>query len=185
MKKWLFAALSLLVVCIIAAFILIPSSLNVSVRVGIKCTINGANRVLLDETGWSRWWPSQENQPSRPDSIYRYNDFDYVVSEKLYNQFVMVTSGKHSNQAGKLILVQYSIDSLEVFWEYQLQTGNNPFSRLTGYLQARKLKNNAIEILAALRKHLEDSKNIYGFNRHFYLYARNNKNYLHSFFTVL
>jgi hypothetical protein len=89
---------------------------------------------------------------------------EYSIKERLYNQFVVNTSIPDDTLTSRLTLIQHAIDSIQVFWEYDIKTGRNPVTRLRNYLLARKLRNDSEEMLTAMKSFLEKKENIYGYD---------------------
>src|SRR5688572_25120750 len=106
MKKWLLISAIVLTALVIGIYILIPSHLQVAVVTDVRCSVNGSNRVMLDESSWGKWWPDElQAHQNNTAKIYFYNNLQYNVKDKLYNQFIITTGKDGRTYSGKLVLL--------------------------------------------------------------------------------
>jgi hypothetical protein len=162
MKKWLTAFLLLILLLLISVYFLIPHNMQVSVQVDVRCTVNGANRVLQHHPQWSRWWPDRNANSGSAGNEYLFNGWNYKLETVYYNQYSITVTNRQSRFDSRLSLIPYSTDSLQLFWTYPIQTGYNPIKKVKQYLHARKIKHNAEKLLLRLKAFLEKPENIYG-----------------------
>jgi len=160
MKKILLFAFILLILCLGAIYVFIPSTIKVTSTSLVSCIPKNIAVSLNSPDKWRQWWPGVASKTS--DSFF-YKDFGYkltapytdgaaielkIASEKITSQIVIIPLGK---------------DSSGVEWKISLGAGSNPFKRLSQYATARDVKSSTQEILNSLSNFASNSQNIYGF----------------------
>lgn len=155
--------MAVIVITIAAIYLFIPSHLTIGCSVNVRCTAEGASRLLQHEESWVRWWPDASVSNGKDSTKYSYNHFTYTPDKKLYNKRMIITESNKVKALGSLNILSYSIDSLQLLWLSDLQTSMNPFTRLFQYQQTKKLKKDMNEILNRMKVFLRNDENIYGY----------------------
>ncbi len=166
MKKWLFFLLAVIILFSIGTYIFIPAKISISSTAFVKTTDLGAERFVLDETSWRKWWNYSDSLSRKNVFIgpFIYNGDKYHVTEKFYKSVDINISHNAESLNSKLLIVPLALDSTGIEWKTELSSGNDPFTKFTKYLDARKIKKNMDQVLASLGGFLSKIENVYGIN---------------------
>ena len=162
MKKILIAILLLLLASLMAIYVLIPSNIKVSKVLAINCSINAGTRFIMDTTQWNKWWPTQDTNQQLGHQKLEWKQASHQPDKALFNGFGIQTNFKDHSIQGELIFAQLGLDSMAVFWNYQLTSGWNPINRVTDYLFMKELKEVIADPLKGLQAFLESKEKVYG-----------------------
>jgi hypothetical protein len=162
MKKILIAILLLLLASLMAIYVLIPSNIKVSKVLAINCSINAGTRFIMDTTQWNKWWPTQDTNKQHVHQKLEWKQASHQADKALFNGFGIQTNFKDHSIQGELIFAQLGLDSMAVFWNYQLTSGWNPINRVTDYLFMKELKEVIADPLKGLQAFLESKEKVYG-----------------------
>lgn len=163
MRKLILILLVILAVCIASIYLLIPSSITVSSAEVVKTPDVAAERYIIDEHQWSRWWNYSEPNAASPEgSVYRNRDYSYRQTGKFYKSIDIAIEKDGLKLSSKLLLIPLSVDSTGIEWKTELPTGANPIARLMHYFEAKKLKQNMDGIMDNLKSFLSKTENVYG-----------------------
>lgn len=157
MKKILIALLFLLLASLMAIYVLIPSNIKVSKVLAVNCSINAGTRFIMDTTQWNKWWPTQDQNKK-----LEWKQAIHQADKALFNGFGIQTNFKEHSIKGELIYAQLGLDSMAVFWNYQLVSGWNPFQRISDYLFMKDLKDVITDPIKGLQAFLESKEKVYG-----------------------
>jgi hypothetical protein len=151
-------------------YFFIPEKIEISKVQFVKCNVNGAFRILRDETSWKNWWPkkfaTENKNETDNDSSFLYNGYSYQLNEVFYNSVSVVVSKKNTSIDSRINLIKISIDSVVVIWKCELDAGTNPLKRILNYQKANQLQDDFTSILLAYKNFVEQSSNIYGVDFH-------------------
>lgn len=162
MKKWLIGILLLFILLISCAWIFIPRVLTVSSTAFINCNVNGTSRYIGSEDNWVKWWAYNNNNQATAKP-FTSNGYTYRISRRSEHAAeVIIERGDLKVSSVMSIISLPYIDSLAIQWKTELESGLNPFKRITQYRRAREIKNNMEVIFSNLRSFLEKKENIYG-----------------------
>lgn len=166
MKKLLIFILLLLCVILISAYIFIPAKIEIREAIFIKANQTIANRFILDDTNWNRWWPKENKNYTTTDTIhaemYAYKNYNYSVAIKMLAGDSIFIKNNSLQLNSLLNIIPISPDTIAVQWRGQSETTANPFKRFNNYLQAKKMVNNMDELLQSMKMFLEKEENLYG-----------------------
>lgn len=162
MKKILIAILFLLLASLMAIYVLIPSNIKVSKVLAINCSINAGTRFIMDTSQWNKWWPQNETNKKTNAQKLEWKQASHQADNALFNGFGVQTNFKEHNIKGELIYAQLGLDSMAVFWNYQLASSWNPINRVTDYLFMKDLKEVITDPLKSLQAFLESKEKVYG-----------------------
>jgi hypothetical protein len=165
MKKFLIFLFSGVILLLVLIYALIPSQLEVSKVDYAKCNISAAFRVVSDTSSWQKWWPTKEGlirKTKSGEDDFFYRGFSFVMNEKFYNSLQVNIRSDMSDYNSRMNFIKLNIDSIAVFWKCEIPTSINPVTRFLKYREAESLKKSMTNLLANLRKFLENQKNIYG-----------------------
>ena len=136
-----------------ATWLFIPSTLTVSTSSGVKCNGQGTLRKLT------------------ADSILRHRLVENTgtnvstrISKFITHGFEIIMEYKNKPYPGHLLLIPVSADSTIISFESAVYTGNNPFNKMAGYLDALALKEQSKKMVLGLQNYLSVFENIYGFS---------------------
>jgi len=161
MKKFLVGVIILLLLFVALIYLLIPSHIEIKTSSIIKVSPQAAVRVLSRKAEWKTWWPGAAANDSL-SSMLQYGGTSYKIDQHLSNAFDIDILKKQDSVHSLLTLLPLHIDSLAIEWNGITNTGINPFNRIDQYFKVKDTKNDMEQILASLKKFLEDQKNIYG-----------------------
>jgi hypothetical protein len=155
MKKGIIILLTIAALAIAGIFIFIPSKIKISSVSKVHANSEGAQRVLMNEDNWTKWWPSEK--------AFQLDGNSYRISKKMISGFELMVSKGADSIASQLLVVGASTDTTVLIWSCELEAGNNPFKRIAGYNRAVSIKKDINLLLDSLNAFLGDQKNIYGF----------------------
>jgi len=163
MKKWLLIVVALIVLFFIGGYLLLPGEVTGSNLRTFNCNINSVNRYLFDESRWSKWWPG-EIVPDRTTgkSVFTYKGFQYHITEQKYNALDVQTTGDGLTAEGTLFFIPAKEDTILTEWKYSLKTGGNLAARWHLSAATKKLNDNVVAIMAAMKNFLDKPENVYG-----------------------
>ncbi|HEV8286522.1 MAG TPA: hypothetical protein VGQ09_19570 [Chitinophagaceae bacterium] len=162
MKRISWIVLILLFVLVAAAYASIPGKITVSSVSSFGANREGVYRFLINESNWKKWWPGSVSKGSNGSLLFRYEGYDFQI-EKIFYDVIQLKFRSNKNSFGSFLkVIPYAIDSIGVELSSELNTGSNPFSRISTYFRAKKIKHSLDEIVLSLGKYAGDVKNIYG-----------------------
>ena len=160
MKKIVVSLIVLIIIVFSCAYYIIPAQLIVSNVIKVPVNIDGAFRELSIERNWEKWWPetSVENNSSK----LSYKGYKFTAQNILYNALIIGIEKNNSTDSSFLQFLPVGKDSVRIAWTININTGNNPFSRISSYFHAVSTKKNTGVILTSMADYLKPSKNLYG-----------------------
>ena len=162
MKKWFIAILSLIFLFFIIAYFIIPGQIFVTRSFTSNANQTGVYRYLTHQSNWQKWWPANGSGKTRTDTLLEEAGFSFHINKILYNAFdISISKGKNTDSSVLYIFSPVK-DSIKVEWNTTINTGTNPFSKISRYFKARELNKSLGEILRAMQTHIGNVKNIYG-----------------------
>ncbi|OYU54146.1 MAG: hypothetical protein CFE25_16040 [Chitinophagaceae bacterium BSSC1] len=162
MKKILIAFLLLLLASLITIYVLIPSNIKVSKVLAFNCSINAGKRFIMDTTQWTKWWPTQDAIKTTDPQKLAWKQASHQADKALFNGFGIQTNFKEHSIKGELIFAQLGLDSMAVFWNYQLTSGWSPIQRIQDYFFMKDLKEVITDPIKSLQAFLESKEKVYG-----------------------
>ena len=159
MKKWITALLVILVIFFALLYIFIPGRIQIVEFIPVRCPEPAVVRVLNNTSAWKKWWPENGNRNN-----FEYSDYRYHLSKIMYNAYDVAQVSNADTINSQMLLLRVNSDSLLLRWESTVNTGLNPFKRISQYRQTSKQKKNMRILLDNLDKYLQKSENIYGFH---------------------
>ncbi len=164
--KFLIGLGIVLLALLVSVYVFIPGTLQVSEVTVIDCTINGANRYVLDQSMWVKWWPDTNVKPAAKNNagFFYYNNMTCYVSKVLHNRLEVSVHFKKAILYSTINMLPLSQDTLAVQWQYALRNSLNPVKRCRQYFDAYAVKRNMSTILSGMKIFLHNKKNIYGVN---------------------
>lgn len=155
MKKWIAVIIILLVFATALVYIIIPGTLKASAVTYMNANPKAVSSLFTQEADWKNWWPGDKN--------LRYNGKTFLITRPMYNAAEVSVMEGDNLVISMLSLIPIGVDSTAFEWKFELETGNFPFERIKQYRKAIEVKNDLKEILAGMKDHYEDEKNLYGF----------------------
>jgi len=146
-------------------YIFIPTKLTVSKNVIIHCSINGANRFLLNEHKWVKWWPGHSLDSYDTSTIkkkFNHNGYSFTVSHSTYNR-ISINASKNNIRINTILnIFPLSKDSIITQWQCSFTSSINPIKRIAEYHEARNIKETMTDLLFNLKFFLDKKSNVYG-----------------------
>ena len=163
MKKWLIGVFAIVILFLISCQIFIPQKIMVTRTVVAKANLNGVYRFLSSDSNWIKWWPEQFSAPegSTP-ALPESGGFQFIKNKLAYNSFEFTIKKNKETTPSLLHLVTHDKDSTKIEWSTTMHSSNNPFSKISHYLDARNLNRRLASILTAMQNHISQVKHIYG-----------------------
>jgi hypothetical protein len=167
MKYWGLILIAVALLCCV--YIFIPQQLILSKVIIGNCNINTANRCFSDTSKWAKWFPKDNDSSDKSYAAgtgFIYNRFSYKITALLYNDVQVQMQYGDSLASSDFRIASLNKDSILIGWQCTIRTSNNPFRKVMQYQQAKHLKKNIDDILAAYKSYIEVTKNIYGADFH-------------------
>jgi effector-binding domain-containing protein len=165
MKKWIVVPIALIAVALLAVYIFVPAKINLSQSITINCTPEAANRHLTNETNWYKWWPLTKSAPPSFESetkIFPYKNYTFIPQQRMFDAIRVNISTVNLTINSNIILIPKNKNLVSIQWNVNYYTANAPVARVKRYLQAGGLKQPISDILAAAKRFLEKTENVYG-----------------------
>lgn len=162
MKYLLISFIVLCALSILSIYLFIPPTIHFSKVAVIETKLNIANRFLLDESRWNKWFPSSSEKTQSDSSLNRYNGYAYSIEKKMMNAAGISISNKEVSLHSLLKMISINRDSIAIEWKSEMPEVSNPIGRVRNYITARKLQNNMGNILDSLKEFLAKDVNVYG-----------------------
>ena len=161
--KRIFLGLTVFLFLLIATvYAFIPGKLTVSSASSFKANQESVYRFLINDSNWQKWWPGTISKSSRGSLLFRYKDYDFQIGQIFYN-VIQLKIGKDNNSSSSLLkIIPYSVDSIGVELSSDLNSRQDPISRISAYSRARKIKHVLDDIVLAIQKYTGNLRNIYG-----------------------
>ena len=166
MKKGLLLLLAAIILFSIGTYVFIPARISISSIAFVKTTDLGTERFVLDETSWQKWWNYSDSTSRGTISMgpFMRNGDKYHLTQKFYKSVDISIFHNANSLNSKLLIIPLALDSTRVEWKTDLSSGNDPLTKFTKYLDAKKIKNNMDQVLRNLGGFLSNIENVYGIN---------------------
>lgn len=162
MKRIFFGVIFLLLLLSAAAYIFIPGRLAPSSGASFNANREGVYRFLINERNWQKWWPGTISKDSNGTFLFRYKGFDFSFDRILYNVIHLRFGENNDNSYCLLNIFPFAVDSIGIELSTELNSGMDPFSRISTYIQAEKVKQVFHDIVWSLQNYSNNLENIYG-----------------------
>jgi len=162
MKKWLIGLVSLLLLFLISIYVYIPGKIFVIKSISVNANQNGVYRFLSDDLNWKKWWPDPVFFQEGTSIVFQYGNYQFKKSKHLYNSFEIAIRKNKNIDSSLLRIFSISNDSIKIEWNLTINTGSNPFNKISNYFKAKELSKNLSVILIAMQKYIGNVKHIYG-----------------------
>lgn len=138
-----------------ALYLFIPGRLKITATTTLHAALPGVSRSLYDNNSWKNFWPDK--------TTFTLGDQDYLIKGKFFNAFNIDIASDKDTLHSMLNLLFIGTDSIAVDWISEQITSSNPLTRFAQYRQAKATEKNMKRILHEMKKFMEQTKNIYGF----------------------
>jgi hypothetical protein len=146
---------------LISIYVFIPKDLKVSKVMAVNCSINAGKRFIMDTSQWIKWWPTSDAKTGSNQTLV-WNQASHQANAALFNGMGLQTVFKEHSIKGELIFAQLGLDSMAIFWNYQLSSGWNPIKRMEDYFFMKDLKEAISGPFKGLQAFLESKEKVYG-----------------------
>lgn len=164
MKRVIAAAVILLILVFGCCYLFIPQKLKISSSITYQANGEGLFRFLFADSSWAKWWPGKISTDNSSKKIFSYSGFDYRISKVRYHSFELALTKDNNSYNSLLKIVSFKTDSIGIEIETELNSGSDPISLINNYFKAKKIKSGFDDLLAALKDHTKNVKNIYGYD---------------------
>ena len=164
MKKWLFVLIAAIILFSAGTYLFIPGKLSISSTAFVKTTDLGAERFIVDENRWAKWWNYTDSTSalSIATAPFTKNGDVFRLAQKFYKSVDISILHKAETLNSKLVIIPLTLDSTGIQWKTELPSGNDPFTKTIKYFEAKKIKNNMDQVLASFSGFLSSIENVYG-----------------------
>jgi hypothetical protein len=162
MKKWILFIVSIIMLASVFTYLLIPSRIMISASKITNCPDVAVERLLLDETQWSKWWPGTELNKFYSAS-FQQKDFTFTLINKFYKSLEIHILPKNGTALiSRLSIVPLSKDSTGIEWSCEMESGNNPLKRISNYWKAKSIKEQIDTALIHCANFFSNTEKVYG-----------------------
>ena len=159
MKKILLGILIVVVLVFAGSYFFIPEKLKISGATAYQGNGEGIFRFLNIDSNWKKWWPGEISK-----NVFSYSGYDYNIEMVRYLSFELNVAQNKDSYKSLLKVIKLKTDSVGIEIGTELNTGHDPISRIANYFKAKKIKNNFDDVLASLKEHTNNVKDIYQFD---------------------
>jgi hypothetical protein len=158
MKKWLIAALVVLILLIVSAYVFIPSVIEISRTVVTAGNTSAVYRKLNDEKTWARVIDSANVSGEN----INYDGFSFKINKGIFDDIsIQLLHGSDTiNTLFKCLYIK--LDSTGFKWTTQITTSSNPLRRIQQFFIANKVPALFDDVLNRLQSYTSVQENIYG-----------------------
>lgn len=156
MKKILIGLVVLGAILLGALYLFIPGKMKMSASSSLHAALPGVSRSLYDNNNWKKFWPAK--------TPFTLDDREYLIKGKFFNAFNIDIASDKDTLSSIINLLLIRTDSINIDWKSEQITSSNPFKRFIQYRQAIATEKNMKEILKSMKKFMEQTQNIYGFD---------------------
>ncbi len=161
MKKLLIGITVLVVLVFCSVYFFIPRKLIIIEEIKPACSINCVQRMTGISNYRKKWLPEDTKIISPTAFIFDGCTFSFAP-DAFYNNNVKIKYKKIN--VNSMLFAEASGNDTFVNWEFNLQSSNNPFTRLSDYLDAKHIKIAMNKMLQNLLVFLKSKQNVYGFD---------------------
>ncbi len=158
MKKILLALFFLALLFLLATYFLLPAQPSFAQTISINANPSVTTRILRD-SDWKKWWPLKR---SAGDSILEFNNYTFVITNKLYNGLEVRVSKKQNSFLTSVNIIPLSVDSVKLDWMGIGKASYSPFKRIQQYEAKREIQQSIQILLDSLKTYLQQPMNTYG-----------------------
>ncbi len=151
MRKVLLVICGITLLFVIGVYLLVPATLRIAEAGVVSASFPAAKRFIFEKQNWHKW--------SDPESFLNHS---HEITNTFFTKTDIMISNKDGQYQTSLRLIPLNIDSTGIEWEYTLPTGNNPFTRIGKYMQAKRLKMHMDSVMLLLVNFLNDKDRVYG-----------------------
>lgn len=164
MKKLLLVLVSICIIFLACVYIFLPSKITFSEVYILNTKVSIANRLLLNENYWHKWWPpaTTDKKNVQDKNAFVYKNYDYSLDKKMMNAGEVSISGEHISLKSLLNIISVNSDSVVINWKSEMPATSNPLGRIKNYFHARHIKTSMTEILETFQAFLKKTENVYG-----------------------
>jgi hypothetical protein len=160
-KLWLFIVSAIFIFSILI-FIFIPGKIVVAESRVVGTTDIGFDTCLHKLEKWKQWWPGK-SIPSGNDSVFIHDGYSYKLLTPYTDGATLEIKSGNISAGSRIQTIFANRDSVIAEWRISLQSGYNPFKRLSNYWNAKKLKQSMKVVFDSLCYFAGKTENIYGY----------------------
>ena len=163
MKKWFWLMSGLIILTLLFIYLFIPKNIAISAVSTAQATFPGALRYMSNEEKWHLWWRTENGKSIPMSDTFRYQGEEFLMDRQV-NDVTVVGILQNGNRLNSTIhLIPVSKDSVVAYWECKLPAGSDPFSRISGYRNALRLKKEMTAILRNYSTFVSNPDSLYRF----------------------
>jgi hypothetical protein len=160
MKKILIGVLVLLLLFTASVYFFIPENITVSSNIISAGSVGSAQRATGSNYR-KKWFPKEGKLISQTEYVLDDCSYRFGADNSFSNDITV--KYKHIN-AGSLLTIIGSGDSVIINWRFGKESGYNPVNRLRDHFALKHFKETNEKMLQGLKKFLMSRKNVYGFD---------------------
>ncbi len=165
MKKWFIAFLVVIIIVAVSVYLFIPGKIEIARTAYVNAPPDVAYRNVSQESGWKRWWPSENYANKEPRATQReefvYDDIKYAVTSHSLGPVEIHITTNGSEFGSTLLVIPLKKDSAVLHWKCIIETGNNPIQKIKYYGESKKIERGMNNILDSLQSFLGRKENLY------------------------
>lgn len=162
MKKGLLISIVFVALALSAIYLFIPANLKISQTIRMEANKEGLYRKLSQPAAWGEWWPGAKTTDEQGAWVLDGALFQ-PLEQKMLSLSVLLKEGSVETTAD-LTLIAIKTDSSLLHIETSIPASNNPFSRVTNYLKAVKIKDHFSTMLNAINSYYSKIPRLYGYD---------------------
>jgi effector-binding domain-containing protein len=168
MKRVLTGIIIVILFLIALPYVLVPSTIYESIYTISRTTQKSAQRYLLDENKWNRWWPENTTKEVADGSVtdsahyFYYHGYAFRLSQQFLSGIELTSNHRPDSIKSLITIVPTGKDTVKLVWEFQEQSSFNPITRFQQRNKAKRLKKDVEGIIQTLANFLNDDLNTYG-----------------------
>lgn len=165
MKKISRVILVLFLFVIVVIYLFIPSRINFSKVIYIQHNVNSTNRIIYDESNWSKWWPGFNNDnliKGLNNGTYRNKNYSYTINRKMPEGLNIMVENNNRSVLTFMHVIAINTDSVAIEWKGEIAVTYNPIKKISNYIFAKGIQSNMAEIVNSAKLFLESYEKVYG-----------------------
>jgi effector-binding domain-containing protein len=168
MKRILTGIIIVILILIVLPYVMVPSTIHESIYTISGTTQKSAQRYLLDDNKWDRWWPEGPTkvitgvQVIDSTHYFYYNGYAFRLSQQFLSGIELTSNHFRDSLKSLITIVPIGKDTVKLVWEFNEKASLNPITRFTQRNKAKRLKVDMGNLIQQLAVFLSDDLNTYG-----------------------
>lgn len=160
MKKILLFLAVIIIIATALIYASIPNKIIVSKITYLNYKPSVVLRCLQDDLKWHQWFPGISNAANN----FSYQHQQYILDTKDYSSIGVSIINNNTKYTSIINVFPLNNDSSALQWQLEFTASDNPFTRISQYQTAKKIKTDMTVISDSFKMFIQSTKNVYGFN---------------------